>query len=336
MSKSTLIIFRILSLSSACAFSEGQAAQREAIVTLVEENDDLTFNGDQHYTQGLRLSYMYSDEQTPGWTRTLASWLPGFGLRSETARFGYVLGQSMYTPDNLGAENLIPDDRPYAGWLYGGLILQREGVATRHNIPVLDTYQFHTGVIGPESMAETFQRWWHDSTGFIVPRGWDHQLTTEPGFVFKHARQWKFATGQDGFAGEFLPYVGGSLGNVATFANLGGTVRFGYNIPNDWGVQTIDSLAVQTGRARDDRDFGAYIFGAVESKVVLHNAFLDGNTFKGSHSIDKNILVGEFKMGAVFAFRHADLGLTYVLRTPEYRGQPHSDSFGSIALNIKF
>ena len=135
----------------------------------MEENDDLTLNGDQHYTQGLRLSYTYSDEQTPGWAKSLAHWLPAFGLKIEAPRLGYVLGQSMYTPDNLRAETVIPNDRPYAGWLYGGLILQREGVATKHSIPVLDTFQFQTGVIGPESMAETFQCWWHDSTGFIVP-----------------------------------------------------------------------------------------------------------------------------------------------------------------------
>ncbi len=266
----------------------------------------------------------------------LADLLPEFGMRIEAPRLGYTIGQSIYTPDNLRAEEMIMDDRPYAGWLYLGLVLQREGVTWKHGIPALDTFQFHTGIIGPESLAEMFQHWWHDSTGFIIPRGWDNHLKTEPGFVFKHLRQWKYSTGNEGWGAEFLPHAGGSLGNVATFANIGGMARVGYNIPDDWGVHTIDSLGVQTGGRAGKRSFGAYIFGAFDGRAVAHNAFLDGNTFAGSHSIDKELFVGEFRAGLILAFRRFDLGATYSLRTREYEGQPHNDSFGSISLNMKF
>jgi hypothetical protein len=284
----------------------------------------------------LRLSYIHSDDKTPRWGHWLADKLPAFGMKIQAPRIGYTLGQSIYTPDDLRAEGLVEDDRPYAGWLYGGIILQREGVTSKHEIRVLDTYQFQTGVIGPESMGEMVQHWWHDSTGFIIPRGWEHQLKTEPGFVFKHLRQWKYASGPSGPGAEFLPHIGGSLGNVATFANAGGVMRLGYNIPDDWGVHTIDSLGVQTGTRADARSWGAYVFGAVDGRVILHNAFLDGNTFAGSHHVDKEVFVAELRAGLVLAFRHFDLATTYVARTREYRGQPSNDSFGSISLSLKF
>jgi hypothetical protein len=149
-------------------------------------------------------------------------------------------------------------------------------------------------------------------------------------------RQWKYSTGNNGFGAELIPHIGGSLGNVATFANAGAMARVGYNIPDDWGIHTIDSLGVATGRRADAKDFGVYAFAAVDGRAVLHNAFLDGNTFVGSHSIDKEIFVGELRTGLVLAFKHFDLATTYTMRTREYRAQPSNDSFGSIGLNFKF
>jgi lipid A 3-O-deacylase len=331
LSKFVFLLVILLAASSAMS-----AAPRGPAITFIEENDDFTMNGDKHYTQGIRLSYMHSELHTPKWAGWLADRIPHFGMKIDAPRVGYTLGQSIYTPDNLGAEQMITDDRPYAGWLYIGLVLQREGVTAKRHIPVLDTFQFHTGVIGPESFAETVQNWWHDSTGFIIPRGWENQLKTEPGFVFKHLRQWKYSTGSEGFAAEFMPHIGGSLGNVATFANLGAMVRVGYNIPDDWGVHTIDSLGVQMGRRDDAKEFGIYGFATLDGRAVLHNAFLDGNTFRGSHHIDKCPLVGELRTGVVVTFRRLDIAATYAMRTREYRGQPSNDSFGSISLNAKF
>jgi hypothetical protein len=326
-----------LCVSFALGSAAFAAVPAGSIFTIIEENDDLTFNGDKHYTQGLRLSYMHPENRTPAWAARLAEIIPPMGMKIEAPRVGFTVGQSIYTPDNLATDEMVMNDRPYAGWLYMGMVLQREGLTRKHDIPVLDTFQFHTGVIGPESFAETMQHWWHDSAGFIIPRGWRHQLKTEPGFVFKHLRQWKYSTGTDGFGAEFIPHVGGSLGNVATFANLGAMARVGYNLPDDWGVHTIDSLGVQTGsRTAETKAFGIYGFATVDGRAVLHNAFLDGNTFRGSHHIDKCPLVGELRTGVVMAFRRFDIAATYAMRTREYRGQPSNESFGSISLNAKF
>jgi lipid A 3-O-deacylase len=331
LSKLVFTLSILLCLGSAIA-----AAPRGPAITLIEENDDFTLNGDKHYTQGVRLSYMHSELSTPKWAAWLADKLPHFGMKIEAPRVGYTIGQSIYTPDNLATDQMIMNDRPYAGWLYIGLVLQREGVTAKRNIPVLDTFQFHTGIIGPESFAENVQNWWHDSTGFIIPRGWEHQLKTEPGFVFKHLRQWKFSSAPEGWGAEFIPHVGGSLGNVATFANLGAMARVGYNIPDDWGAHTIDSLGVQMGRRDDAKKFGLYAFATVDGRAVAHNAFLDGNTFRGSHHIDKCIFVGELRTGVVLALHRMDIAATYAMRTREYRGQPSNDSYGSISFNAKF
>ena len=215
------------------------------LITLIEENDDFALNGDQHYTQGMKLSYLYGDEQIPNWAYALAHNVPDLGMSIETPRFGYTVGQSIYTPRNIRSPVALTYDRPYEGWLYFGMILERQG--KQGGVPVNDTFEVDLGFIGPESFAAQAQAWWHTVGGWIVPKGWGNQLNTEPAIDIKYSRQWKFSTVSQGVGLELIPNAGFSLGNVMTYAGAGALVRFGYNIPNDFGPQTIDSLAHPTG-----------------------------------------------------------------------------------------
>ncbi len=304
-----------------------------ALFTLIEENDDFALNGDQHYTQGLKLSYLYSERQTPDWSYALANTIPHFGMTIEVPRFGYALGQSIYTPKNMRMTQPIMNDRPYAGWLYFGMMLQRQG--KQWGVPVNDHFEVDLGLIGPESFAAQAQSWWHTVGGWILPKGWGNQLKTEPAIDIKYDRQWKLSTTSQGIGLELIPHTGFSLGNAATYAAAGATVRFGYNIPNDFGVQTIDSLASQTGDA-SSRSFGFYLYGGADGRAVLHNAFLDGNLYQHSLHVEKEPFVADLKAGIVFAFRHFDIAGSFVRRTCEYKGQPKCDQFASISLNAKF
>jgi hypothetical protein len=311
------------------------APRQGPLLTLIEENDDFALNGDQHYTQGLKLTYMHGDEKTPDWAFNLAQALPDLGMKLETPKFGYALGQNIYTPRNLRTTAPVMNDRPYAGWLYFGMILQRRG--NQAGVPVNDNLELDLGFIGPESFAQQAQAWWHTVGGWIVPKGWGNQLRTEPAIDIKYDRQWKFATRSQDFGLELIPHAGFSLGNVYTYAGAGAMVRFGYNIPDDFGVQNIDSLATQTGgRSAETRSFGAYLFAAADGRAVLHNAFLDGNLYQRSVHVDKEPFVADLKVGVVFAFKYFDIAGTFVHRTREYKSQPKSDHFASISLNAKF
>jgi len=308
------------------------------IVTLIEENDDLANNGDQHYTQGLRLSYTLGEKHTPNWAAGLADIIPSLGMKLEATRFGLTGGQNIYTPKNMFTPAPVMTDRPYAGWLYLGTFLQRRGLTAR-NTQVLDSFELDLGIIGPQSLAEETQTWWHALGGWIVPLGWHNQLKSEPGLVLKFDRQWKFsATDPEADWGlEFLPHSGVSLGNVQMFGAAGGIVRTGYRLPDDFGVQNIDSLSTQSGgRNVNTRPFGAYLFAGLDGRAVARNAFLDGNLWRHSMSVAKEPLVGDFKVGGVLAFKYCDLALTYIERTREFKMQDRNDRFGSLSLNVKF
>jgi hypothetical protein len=259
-------------------------------------------------------------------------------MNLEAPRLGLTLGQNIYTPKNMFTSAMVMTDRPYAGWLYVGAFLQRRGLTAR-GTPVLDNFELNLGIIGPDSLAEETQTWWHALGGWILPLGWHNQLKSEPGLVLKYDRQWKFSFNQPEAAWglEFIPHAGLSLGNVQMFGAAGGIVRAGYHIPDDFGVPTIDSLATQAGgRTTSTHRFGAYLFGGVDGRAVAHNAFLDGNLWRHSLSVAKEPLVGEFKAGSVLAFKYCDVALTLVERTREFKMQTRNDRFGSLSINVKF
>lgn len=138
---------------------------------------------------------------------------------------------------------------------------------------------------------------------------------------------------------QFIPDAGFSLGNVDTSLRVGGMVRAGFFLPDDYGIQNIDSLVTAAGGwspTQTGSCWGAYAFAASEGKYVVHNVFLDGNLFYNSYSVDKKNLGGDFKAGFVFVLNRVELGYTYVFRTPEFHGQTMSDEFGSVFLKVKF
>ncbi len=99
-----------------------------------------------------------------------------------------------------------------------------------------------------------------------------------------------------GFDWEILPHAGAALGTVRTFANVGGEIRAGLNLPDDFGTPSIGPAATTStpvdGNMASDRsrfDLGVYLFARVDGRAVARNIFLDGNTFSNSHSVDSNL-----------------------------------------------
>ena len=232
-----------------------------------------------------------------------------------------------------------PSDRPYAGWLYTGAIYQRRGELA-DNLAVMENFEINLGVIGDPSLAEqsqkTIHRWWFPDD---LPKGWDHQLRDEPGIVLKYARLWRYSpTTESSRYFDVIPYVGGDLGNVFTFATAGATMRLGYNLPDNFGVPINDApFSVNGGCTRQTPPWSFYTFLGAAGRAVGHDVTLDGNTFRGGPSVDKNILVGDLTWGfAVRMFRHIEMTYTHTERTEQFRGQHGDDIFGSFTIKGTF
>jgi len=315
-----------------------QSLDQGPVFTVIEEND-YVFDTDRHYTQGIKLAYVQADGDLPRWMSELSARIPALGFTPRADKFGYEVGQSIYTPADISAKQAVPDDRPYAGWLYAGLILQRRGPPRGEQL-TKESFQLDIGIIGPQSLAEDAQKSFHKLGPSDTPKGWKHQLETEPGFVLKYQRSWRLSASDPvrRFF-DFIPQAGASLGNVNTSAQLGATLRLGWNLPDDFGAQTIDSLTAPGGgcsRTPKDRQWGFYLFSGVEGATVLYNAFLDGNLFRESQQVAKEPFVGEWRSGVVFVLRRVEVGYACVYRSREFVKQAEHDRFASAFFKYKF
>jgi hypothetical protein len=325
------------------------------------END--YFGGtDRHYTNGFKMAWLtgdLTDWGKRGWRQSFLEALPFVNHPGSQKNLGLAVGQQIFTPQDISATNPDPNDRPYAGWSY----LEFSFLAkTEH---VADTIAIQVGMVGPHSYADDIQTWAHHLTDNEIPRGWDYQLEDEVGLNIAWERKWRGYTRTfarinraDWRAGEtiasvrsrqphwgmdFMPHIGVVLGNVHTYANLGATVRAGYNLPSDFGVSMMRPAGLASSPI-DDADprvnesgWSLFAFAGVDARAVARNIFLDGNTFKDSRSVEKKPYVTDLSYGFGVVKDSFQMTFTRVVRSREFETLPQNNSdFGSVTLSWTF
>ena len=307
--------------------------------TVNVENDRIA-NTDRHYTNGFRIGWVSDAEDGsdfPLIRETLQMLYPLATVRE--GRLGLELGQNMYTPADTEARALIADDRPYAGWLYGSASLYAETAKGFFNPydETLDSVAIELGVVGPSALGKQVQNEYHKLIGVETSKGWANQLKDEPGINLIGERKYRHEPIR--FAGlemDAIPHIGASLGNVYTHINGGATFRIGQQLDIDYGPPLIRPSLTGFGAIRDVEGFAWYAFAGLDGRWVLRNIFLDGNTFRDSHSVDKKPLVGDFVAGVAVVYGNARIAFTHVMRTREFSGQDEADRFGAISVSLKF
>jgi lipid A 3-O-deacylase len=315
----------------------GRSPDPAWIITLQFSND--MFGGsDAHFTHGTRFSALSPDEFVPDFVEDAGRALPLFPEGGKL-RVTYSLGQDIFTPERIEERDLIEDDRPYAGWTYLGIGLVSE------NGDRLDNLELNVGMVGPASLADKVQTEYHKLINIQVPEGWDNQLHNEPGIVLYYERKWRNLwevkvtdlVVLDELAIDVTPHLGGALGNVYTYGAGGLTLRLGEDLPNDYGPPRLRPALPGSDYFRPDDWFGWYFFAGAEGRAVLRNIFLDGNTFRDSHSVDKYPMVLDLQAGiAISLGERVRLAYTHLWRTREFREQDAPDQFGTLSISVRF
>jgi len=344
--KTRIITILLLLVCYAEVFANHHIKDDSWTFTFRFEND-LFGNTDRNYTNGVKLSWISPDltrfrdsEQLPDWAKKYISNLPFSGVENLQRNIAFSIGQNMYTPEDIKDRNLIKNDRPYAGWLYGAVAFHNKDY--RH----LDTIEVQAGLIGPWSLAEETQDFVHDIRGIDKANGWDNQIKNEPGLnlIYEHKDRVIQPNSLTGFGFDAITHYGGALGNIFTYANAGVEMRLGWNLPTDFGTSLIRPGG-DTNAPADTKDpryqetghgFSLHTFAAVTGRVVLRDIFLDGNTFRDSHSVDREWLVGDVVLGVSMIFENFKISYAQVLRSKEFEEQKTGNNFGSITLSYTY
>lgn len=313
-----------------------EETDQRAALSFQAENDLFGDGSDRHYTNGLRISYMFPVERTPRFARVLRDKVPWL-TDSGDLRAVLGWGQNLFTPSDITVPELLPDDRPYAGWLYTELGL----VVSRDNSQ--GSFVISLGVVGPAALGQQTQSRWHRVISSPQPQGWDNQIRNAPAIMLLYQHEWqaKRVLSEGVLEVDISPRLGAALGNVFTYASAGAMVRIGPHLPKDFGAPRIrpslpGSAYFEVRKGKLDW----YLFGGVEGRLMARNVFLDGNMFRDSHSVDKRRTVWDMQFGAAMTlgFLNIPARVTYnfVYRSKEFVGQTKPDKFGSLSISLLY
>lgn len=314
-------------------------AQTQGVFSLVVENDSLSSGADRNYTSGIKLAYVSPSEGVPDWlqgaggfTRALSGTDPDF--------WGIAIGQSIFTPEDIGAVPAPADQHPYAGWLYMQIMVAAEQQRSDGRQPrYLDTYELEFGIVGPSALGEEAQSGIHQALGAPDPLGWDSQLNDEFAFAASFDRRWRAArlfsdVVPGGIEADLTPSAGATLGTLRTEARVGLAARIGQRIDSDYGPPRVRPSLAGVEHFRGG-PLSWSIFAGVQGRAVARNLFLDGNTFEDSASVERNTWVGDFQTGFAISSGSWRLAYTFVWRTEEFETQTSRQDFGALALSVR-
>ncbi|NIM57368.1 MAG: DUF2219 family protein [Candidatus Aminicenantes bacterium] len=330
MKNKAIIILILLGLLPIQLLAQEEKPDYSGTFTFDFEND--TFVGtDRCFTGGWKLGWMSRNLKNYR-ENSLLKWLPFVKKTGFQHSVSLAIGQLVYTPDNIRIVELIQEDRPYAGILY--LAFGIHSISSRR----MDTLEFNLGIVGPHSYAEQTQKFIHRLTDSTQPEGWHNQIKGELALEAVYERKWKLIPPQStsGIGFDLIPYFGGGLGNIYIYTNTGIQMRFGWNLPADFGTKIIRPGGDSSVSFRRSGKFGVHFFATLDGKALLRNILLDGNTFQDSHKVDKRPFTMDVLLGIGIRVGRFNFSYAYVFWTKRFKTETKAHVFASLNLSYSY
>ncbi|MFO7592512.1 MAG: lipid A deacylase LpxR family protein [Pseudomonadota bacterium] len=327
-----LCIFSVSFLSAPKLYASSAADETFTSVQL--ENDFFANSGDRYYTHGTQLSVL-KKQTPPDWLFALSELMPLYEEGSQLNFVNYRLAQKIFTPDDTEATAPVSNERPYAGYLYAGVSLISQ-IYSSANVDHGNMVEFTLGVVGPSAMSEQSQKNFHNLVGIDSPNGWDNQLEDEAALGVSYTRFWRLVQPLNGSLETGAnPHMTLTVGNVYTYGAGGVMFRLGKRLKSDWSPPTIGPGFPGVPYFRGGSASSWYFYMGFESRLVGRNLFLDGNTFKDSHSVDKETLVGDMQFGFVYTLNNWRIAFSNMIRTREYATQKDNMHYGAVNISYR-
>jgi hypothetical protein len=287
-------------------------------------SNDLYFGTDSGITGSLALqkhsSVARSWQAVEGLPHFIDRWgpkIPTITAEGLFYRSSFALGTITQTPDEIQRSELIKNDVPYAG------VLALEASWYGFNDDEFRGFEFVVGVLGPAALGKQLQTTAHKLTGANRPRGWRHQLKNEPIINLNYMRKKKISRmgNPTGWAFDTAFSGNASLGNLVTKVTSSIEMRWGHNMPQGFtfipdpiGFGMNYKAALKPANPRAAAYYGSL---TLRGTGVLYNVLLDGNTFRNSHSVDKEPVFGEVIFGFHYERESWSVHLDTVFATDE-------------------
>ncbi|MBV33995.1 MAG: hypothetical protein CMP47_00770 [Rickettsiales bacterium] len=303
--------------------------------TLTLEND-LFAGKDGGYTNGIGYSWGYgpytdfSESNAPSWLVDMGEFLFIDASDDKEKAVSYSIFQGMQTPEDIESEELIENDLPYAG------LLGWRGTLYAWDNDVADQFSLIMGMVGPASLAKDTQKAVHHITGSDKPRGWKNQLHNEFVFSVTGQRSWRFAVGNgDGMGMDFLTFASASAGTYNSEVATSAMFRYGSGLEQSFpAVSILPGRDINPLAGAESEHF--YMFFGAQARYAFNDIFVDGNTFRDSHSVTLKHEGFILSTGAVWSWQQWGMIFSLAETSSTFEERPGKARFGSLSINYRF
>ena len=298
-------------------------------MTLTME-DDLFYSTDEDYSYGSKLLFLFNRENLDAQSLQI----PFLEPQKYENYISFAFSNQIYTPEDLEESEVIENDRVYAGYIYLEAALYQSCKNS------LYTLALRIGVAGEGSHMEFVQKSVHELTHSKIPQGWDNQLSNE--FILQVNYNYKHYLSFNDFLGlevVVIPEYGFNLGNASTKAYLGSLLRYGWNVPKNYGAFSINNSTysqIPLSKTVPSEKFLFCLNFGVQGNGVAQNIFLDGNSNRESHRVEKNNFILNVIYGLSLKYRSFGFDWVHNYTTREFTLQKDPHRYTSVQFSYSY
>lgn len=310
-------LFCTISFCLICLVGFGQTFKNE--IGLKSDNDTyLSRKNDGYYTNGTFLYFRRAID------------LPVLSCKTEKKIYEISIGQKMYTPYWGRVTKKENQDRPFAGYLYGGgaySILYKNESVLKMGIEV--------GIIGSNSLAQETQEFAHKTVSYYTPDGWDYQIQNE--FAVNLAADYSkllYRTNDN-----ILDFSGQAYVNLGTtFSGLGTSILIRIGRLNQLFNSFCHNAVIGHSKTPGLTNSEFFLYTRIKLNVVTYDATIQGSLFNNGSPVtfDVKPIVFEQQFGLSYSFKRFTTDINIIFKTKESKSMIKSQYYGSVNLCYRF
>ena len=272
MLRTCLFLFLLFLYSIAHTQTKYDSKEYTQQLELRHDNDFFTFT-DRYYSSGILFTY-----------RTILK----KGVFGDTEQLSLRLGQEVYTPSQTQSTNSNEFDRPYAGYtgFTGNWSFAQDNSLYDLGVSI--------GLVGNNSGAGGFQRWYHRVVAILNSPLWIDELNNSfhVNFHAIYTKEWEWSPNPFGVRAAVQPKL--AIGSRDIFAETEGILFFGRR--NSIGESTAYNRLGSNARE-------IYFTVRLAYRQVFYNGLLEGNLFGDNSTVLRESRSSLLRFGMDFNHR---------------------------------
>lgn len=273
----TLLLFVLVSCSTV-------AQKHVAELGLILDNDLYTSTvNDKYYTNGFELYYRYLN---PSKRENIVKKITEFRM-----------GQYIYNPQTIRADDFYVNDRPFAGVLFAEAGIHR--FYRRESVLKL---KGKVGFMGPNAFGEQVQKQFHQTFGYDAVQGWQYQIKNAVVVQAEMLYGTKLAALSRNPGLDVLAQAEVKVGTILNEITVGPVLRIGFKkLLPVFDSNLYDAALRYDGKYDETSEF--YFFISPKVNYQVYDATIQGSLFNDSSPVTFDLIPFRFQTEAGFQYR---------------------------------